>query len=133
MSRFFVHFYFQCLTCPLISINSGGKNIYLPANECQTRILQSMVDNRAQVQRPVFVRALSIPHATLVELKRQQQRPLLAKGEMSQQVPRSQHLILPKNLPEQLGKIEQIKEVKIAPKLKLSDEKTFRHHQISDK
>lgn len=79
-------------------------------------ILQSLVDNRAQAQTPVFVRAMSTPHATLVEAKRQQQRPLLAKREVSQQVPRTQHLILPKNLPEQLGKIEQVKEVKIAPK-----------------
>ena len=108
--------------------NQVPRMFQIPENQPSVpqTILQSFVDNRAQAQRPVFVRAMSTPPATLVESKRQQQRPLLAKREVSQQVPRTQHLILPKNLPEQLGKIEQIKEVKIAPKQPSSSPRNIR-------
>eukprot|EP00795_Rhopilema_esculentum_P002848 gene2848-1083_t len=67
-------------------------------------------------QRPLSVVAMQHTRPTLTDAKLPMTRPLLVKANAGAQSVRTQHLILPKNLPEKLGKIEQAKEVKLAPK-----------------
>ena len=67
-------------------------------------------------QRPLSVVAMQNTRPTLTDAKLPMTRPLLVKANAGAQSVRTQHLILPKNLPEKLGKIEQAKEVKLAPK-----------------
>lgn len=79
-------------------------------------LLHSGDDSRAQVARPVSLRAMPSQRPILVDSKMPFSRPLFLKRDSSPQTVRAQHLILPKNLPEQLGRIEQSKEIKLAPK-----------------
>lgn len=81
-------------------------------------VINAGEDSRSQIGKPISVRTMQNQRPIFVDSKLS--RPLLLKRDPSPQTVRAQHLILPKNLPEQLGRIEQSKEIKLAPKLPIS-------------
>ena len=95
--------------------NSGGPR-FTKTSAASINVVNSFAEGKGQVQRPISVRALPNQRPLFVDSKLQLSRPLLLKRDQSPKSVRSQPLILPKNLPEQLDRIDQSKELKIAAK-----------------